>query len=39
VPESPPPVVRFGDAETSIDAMKALRATVTYRIDDDELNG
>jgi len=39
VPESPPPVVRFGDAEQSIDASKALRATVTYRIDDDELNG
>ena len=39
VPDSPPPVVRFGDAETSIDASKALRATITYRIDDDEING
>ena len=39
VPDSPPPVVRFMDAETSIDAMKALRASVTYKVDDDELNG
>lgn len=39
VPDSPPPVVRFGDAETSIDASKALRATVTYRVDDHEFNG
>jgi hypothetical protein len=39
VPDSPPPVVRFGDAETSIDASKALRATITYRVDDLEFNG
>jgi hypothetical protein len=39
VPDSPPPVVRFGDAETSIDASKALRATITYRVDDHEFNG